>query len=333
MVKLGVALSLIFCFSMFAADTACLSHIQQGGSIFKGQTLDTYADFDTLQPSDAFRRLEAQLPSTGIAILEVDKTHGIIKGENRAPNSRPFPVDFTIAPIPTGTRVLLKAKMNAGQMIVGGTKTAICELLDLVKIEPPKAPEEALTNDKIVQLAHAGMDDDVIIAKIEEAESQELDVSTAALLKLHENKINKRVIAAMVKRSEQDNKRRRMRAPGDSNDGAAITGVSSQQPCSATSRHITKPEALCLASSNDDVTPKLGMMGHHFCDVAVANLSLTKQTDTEATATVSRRYVNIDPQARYWGGSGTCEGAPTPVVVFFTKADDGWHIESVHSAR
>lgn len=67
---------------------------------------------------------------------------------------------------------------------------------------PPSAdPQEpALTNAEIVKLSQAAMGSEIIIAKIKGAASENLDVSTDALIALRKKGVSRPVIAAMLDR-------------------------------------------------------------------------------------------------------------------------------------
>jgi hypothetical protein len=60
--------------------------------------------------------------------------------------------------------------------------------------------EKPLTNSDVMALAQAKVGDDVIILKIQEAQTEVLDVSTNAILALKKEGISGPVIQAMVKR-------------------------------------------------------------------------------------------------------------------------------------
>lgn len=138
-------LAVLVCLAVLAAPAfsqtdQCLSHFQESGSIFKGKVLDTYEEFAGLDVKTAMRRVEAALRAQGGSIESVDAEKGVIKIENEVPNSRPFPMEFTVTAAPSGVRVRLWFKMNAGQMIAGGTKAAVCEMIRLASVEPPPPP-------------------------------------------------------------------------------------------------------------------------------------------------------------------------------------------------
>jgi thiol-disulfide isomerase/thioredoxin len=64
----------------------------------------------------------------------------------------------------------------------------------------PSAIEAPLTNDEIVRLTGAGLNPDLIVMKIRQAPTENLDVSTAALVALHDQKVSDVVIAAIFER-------------------------------------------------------------------------------------------------------------------------------------
>jgi hypothetical protein len=63
--------------------------------------------------------------------------------------------------------------------------------------------EQVLTNDDVVNLAKAGLDDEIVIAKVKNAPAAQLDVSTDALVALKKAKVSSAVIAAMVERASR----------------------------------------------------------------------------------------------------------------------------------
>lgn len=67
--------------------------------------------------------------------------------------------------------------------------------------QPPK--EKALTNDDVVALVKLDLGDDLVIAKIQQAPVEALDVSTEAIVKLRQQGVSKAVIDAMLKRASQ----------------------------------------------------------------------------------------------------------------------------------
>jgi hypothetical protein len=209
----------------------CLAHFQESGSIFKGKVLETYEEFASIDAATALRRLQAQLPGAGVAIVGVDADKGIIKGENQAPNARPFPINLTIIPASSGVRIGLWLKLNAGQMVVGGTKPALCDIIQLANTEPapppppPKAPEPALTNAAIVDLVQAGVDDEIILAKIKQSAQVNFDLSTEALVDLKKKKVSKTVVSAMLGRAGSEGG-----TAGAPSTVPAVTASASHQP-------------------------------------------------------------------------------------------------------
>ncbi len=63
--------------------------------------------------------------------------------------------------------------------------------------------ERALTNDDVVKLSNAGLGDDVVISKIQQAPRETLDVSIESLIKLKADGISKSILDAMVRRAGQ----------------------------------------------------------------------------------------------------------------------------------
>ena len=67
----------------------------------------------------------------------------------------------------------------------------------------PTSNEKALTNADVVALFKADVGDDVVIAKIDQAPNEALDVSTDALVMLKKQGLSKPIIQAMIKRVGQ----------------------------------------------------------------------------------------------------------------------------------
>jgi hypothetical protein len=65
---------------------------------------------------------------------------------------------------------------------------------------PAASAGEALSNDDVVAMVLAGLGDELVIMKIEQAPEERLDVSTDALIKLKELGVSQEVLGAMVKR-------------------------------------------------------------------------------------------------------------------------------------
>lgn len=63
--------------------------------------------------------------------------------------------------------------------------------------------EKPLTNDDVLSLVRLDLGDDLVIAKIQQAPSEALDVSTDALVKLKANGVSKEVLDSMIKRAGQ----------------------------------------------------------------------------------------------------------------------------------
>jgi hypothetical protein len=70
-----------------------------------------------------------------------------------------------------------------------------------------KTPSDsALTNEEVLKLIAADLEDDIVVAKIKNAPVAHLDVTTDALVSLKEKKVNKIIVAAMIERAGQPNR-------------------------------------------------------------------------------------------------------------------------------
>jgi hypothetical protein len=66
---------------------------------------------------------------------------------------------------------------------------------------PQAGKEKPLTNDAIVAMVKADLGDELVIAKIQQAPSEALDVSAEALVALRQQGVSKAVLDAMIKRA------------------------------------------------------------------------------------------------------------------------------------
>lgn len=269
MTRLIATLSLMtLALPVFSQTNQCLANFKESGSIFKGKVLETYEDFAGIDVQTAVRRLQAQLPADGMTIVSVDAGAGIIRAENNAPNSRPFPIEFTVSAVQSGARVRLLAKMNAGMMVVGGTKPSICKTIQLATVEPPTPPpppappEPALSNEEVVKLVEADLGDEIVIAKIKSSPDAKFEVSTAALVALKKAKVSKAVIAAMIERAGGISTTTVETAPDRS--AAKRTPESVPPPVSEAMRRaktLTRPAASALIQSSKEAsTPQFEMV-------------------------------------------------------------------------
>ncbi len=65
----------------------------------------------------------------------------------------------------------------------------------------PASKEKPLTNDAVVAMVKADLGDDLVIAKIQQAPSEALDVSAEALVALRQQGVSKAVLDAMIRRA------------------------------------------------------------------------------------------------------------------------------------
>lgn len=68
---------------------------------------------------------------------------------------------------------------------------------------PVGAKEKALTNGDVVALFKAGLGEELVVSKIQQAPKETLDVSTDALIQLKKDGISKSILDAMVKKVGQ----------------------------------------------------------------------------------------------------------------------------------
>lgn len=114
-----------------------------------------------------------------------------------------------------------------------GAEQAVARLAPTPPPPPPTEPpapavaetkKKPFSNGEVVALVKAGLDDGIVIAKIEQATGADLDVSTGALVKLKKQGVSSRVIQAMVKQAG---------GGGQTTGGRSTQGSMNQAPIEA----------------------------------------------------------------------------------------------------
>lgn len=96
--------------------------------------------------------------------------------------------------------------------------------------------EQPLRNIDVITMAKAGLGDDIVVAKIQQAPREELDVSVQALLDLKKRGLSKTVIEAMVKRVDKRTKQSAALPPESGTPASgrsAMAGASGEPACVA----------------------------------------------------------------------------------------------------
>jgi hypothetical protein len=214
------------------AQSPCETTFTSGGSVLGGKIYSVYVDIGTVSVGTAVKRLAKQLPSRKFELVAVDPQRGVVKANGTEMRSTSF--DFLVAGSDAGTRVKVVMHLPVGAFAASATKASMCEILTSVfaaqpeeaaadgaareapeaeiaepparaaaQAEPPAyEPQQApLTNEEVVRLTRAGLEPDLIVAKIKQAPSESFDVSTDALIALRKQRVNKEVIAAILQRA------------------------------------------------------------------------------------------------------------------------------------
>lgn len=93
--------------------------------------------------------------------------------------------------------------------------------------------DEALTNSDVVAMAKADLGDAVVIARIQQAPREKLDVTTDALILLKQQGVSKAVIESMVKRTAQRNAPAAVSPPPSQTPGADVKQTGSKPASSS----------------------------------------------------------------------------------------------------
>lgn len=148
-------------------------------------------------------------PATEPASADADRSG---RGATKIPGTKPRSKNATD---PRGASSTAKAN-NSNGTVAGnsaGTSNAGPGKPPGTPAKPaPSAP--ALTNDQIIKMAKAGVDEDSIIATIREAQTVQFDLSPDGQIQLTGGGVKAKILAAMRQRAKQGNRR----SPGGGND-------------------------------------------------------------------------------------------------------------------
>jgi hypothetical protein len=151
--------------------------------------------------------------------------------------------------------------------------------------------DQVLANADVVAMSKADLGDDVITAKIHQAPSEKLDVSTDALIALKKSGVTKVVIGAMVKRVEQ-----RAGAKGQTASNAAGGAGEPSNP--------NRPVSVNVNGASVFIEPLAGVQ--RFVDAYFSkkiffdfpgSTSTTKLPEGRVTVFVRS---DLNPSAQYW---------------------------------
>lgn len=151
----------------------------------------------------------------------------------------------------------------------------------LAQTTPDPATEPALTNQDVVKLSAAGLGEEVVIAKINQATRVDFQLDTDALVRLREQGVGKAVMTAMLNRA---------------GSGGHPTAPGQQQPLQA-----SQPAGVTASTVGGNI--RLLVDGHETLlrvtrgDINVVGFSFVKLMHYEIPGTQSRVRVD-DPQVR-----------------------------------
>jgi hypothetical protein len=96
--------------------------------------------------------------------------------------------------------------------------------------------EKSINNTDVITMAKVGLGDDIVIAKIQQAPREELDVSVQALIDLKKRGLSKAIIEAMIKRVDKRAKQSTTVPPESGplvSEGRAMASASKEPACIA----------------------------------------------------------------------------------------------------
>lgn len=198
----------------------CMVNFSLNGGFWSGYVVKNFQEYTKSSKAATFNYLLKKIASIGYKINSSDKDAGLISASWGRGDAASLNAAITELN-PTGVRVDLTFTTSAAAVALSEdeARTEFCSILDDVPsnssdsiTQTPQAvpartaatlnitDEKPLTNSDVMALAQAKIGDDVIILKIQEAQTEVLDVSTNAILTLKKEGISGPVIQAMVKR-------------------------------------------------------------------------------------------------------------------------------------
>ncbi|HEV7764889.1 MAG TPA: hypothetical protein VGQ76_07815 [Thermoanaerobaculia bacterium] len=186
-----------------AQGTSCGSAFQSSGSMLRGTTYQTAADVGAITVGDALTNIASHLATVEVTVVRND-TAGVLYAEGST-GSRKYPINFTATTTGT-TRIAVDVKLPAGVFAnKGQVRDELCRMISFATLPPLPAATKAvtpaqaentqtsigkspappaLTNEEVIKMAAAGLEDEIIVAKVRAAAHERLDVSTDALIEL-----------------------------------------------------------------------------------------------------------------------------------------------------
>lgn len=184
--------------------------------------------------------------------------------------------------------------------------------------------EKALTNDDVIALAKAGLGDDVVVSKVQQAPKEALDVSTDALIALKKAGLSKPIIDAMIKRVAQRS------APPAASSEKSSTTVPTQKPKPPECR--TK---CCVDNYVKEGSFALGNTFKAFTDTATAQRSTAFERAAKAIASLGWQITSANKDAGLISGTTTIhqiiggKAVQATLSVSITDGDyEGIHVEA-----
>jgi hypothetical protein len=119
---------------VFAGE--CETNYAGSGSLLKGKTYATHADFAGVEPAVAWDRLATYLAAEGLIIQSSDRDAGTISAMAKIADKKMAPVEVKAIPIDGGTRVHFSIDLPGGVFANTATKTTICRFVEAARIDP-----------------------------------------------------------------------------------------------------------------------------------------------------------------------------------------------------
>ncbi len=146
-----------------AFSSQCEANYTGSGSMFHGgKTYQTFVDFPALTPAAAMQNLAAQLPGEGFAVERVDEASGTIAASAKFSEGRTGPAEVHVEPIEGGSRVHFSMTLPAGMSGSRDTKTAVCRLVELARVDPSSRYQ-----NELVKFVSVNAKDEAKVALVE----------------------------------------------------------------------------------------------------------------------------------------------------------------------
>jgi hypothetical protein len=208
---------------------------------------------------------------------------------------------YTIAQLPTGTYQISVSLPGFKQYTRTGISVVEAQIMRIDIVMVMLAADEVLTNDSVIQLLKAGIDEDLIIAKIRDGQ-RNFDLSVQGMVALKEGGVSDRLLRIMMDPSKATTEAKTAPAP----------------KVSASSERTSAPPIPLAAPKEPPKTP----------EPPAAKPDAGFPTEIGVFVKSGKEWVQIQPEVVVWQTGGMFKRFATAGIV---QGDVNGRIKGIHS--